>query len=105
MPANNYTSASVMVARKEPWRRLEVQKRMREFQALTGIPAKSQILSIVIGSKDKTSELNRELLASGFYMVTVGPPVVPPNTWRYFIISSPSPNNLELYYLVFLPNH
>ncbi|KAK8675405.1 hypothetical protein V6N13_033472 [Hibiscus sabdariffa] len=35
--------ASVTVASKESWRRIEIRRRMQEFQALTGIPVTSQI--------------------------------------------------------------
>ncbi|OMO98180.1 Aminotransferase, class I/classII [Corchorus olitorius] len=80
VPLAAATYASLVVARNEPWRRLEVRKRIREFQALTGIPVASQVLSVIIGTKEKTWQVNRELLTSGFYVVAIGPPVA--NTWR-----------------------
>ncbi|OMO96254.1 Aminotransferase, class I/classII [Corchorus olitorius] len=80
VPLAAATYASLVVARKESWRRLEVWKRMREFQALTGIPVTSQIIAVIIGSKEKTWNLNRELLTSGFYVVPFGPPIA--TIWR-----------------------
>ncbi|XVF08488.1 hypothetical protein REPUB_Repub07fG0007400 [Reevesia pubescens] len=74
--------ASVVVARKESWRRIAIRKRMQEFQALTGIPVISQIVCVIIGDADKTVKASQELLESGFYVVPVGPPAVPPNTAR-----------------------
>ncbi|KAE8703468.1 hypothetical protein F3Y22_tig00110469pilonHSYRG00152 [Hibiscus syriacus] len=59
IPLAAASHASVVVAKKESWRRREIRKRMKEFHALTGIPART-----------------------GFYCVAVGPPVVPPNTAR-----------------------
>ncbi|XP_039001343.1 8-amino-7-oxononanoate synthase-like [Hibiscus syriacus] len=41
--------ASVVVAKKESWRRREIQNRMKELHALTGIPVKSQIVCVMIG--------------------------------------------------------
>ncbi|KAK8489533.1 hypothetical protein V6N11_066321 [Hibiscus sabdariffa] len=75
--------ASVTVASKESWRRIEIRKRMQEFQALTGIPVTSQIVSVIIGDPDKTRRANQELLESGFFVVSIlGPPIVPLNTAR-----------------------
>ncbi|XVE56413.1 hypothetical protein DITRI_Ditri04bG0006900 [Diplodiscus trichospermus] len=74
--------ASVVVARKESWRRVAIRKRMQEFQALTGIPVTSQIACVIIGDADKTLKASQALLKSGFYVVPVGPPAVPPNTAR-----------------------
>ncbi|XVF77523.1 hypothetical protein PTKIN_Ptkin14bG0051400 [Pterospermum kingtungense] len=55
--------ASVIVARKEPWRRMEVRKRVQEFQELTGIPVTSQILSFMIGSPEKTIKASQFALS------------------------------------------
>ncbi|KAK8494143.1 hypothetical protein V6N12_032977 [Hibiscus sabdariffa] len=75
--------ASVMVARKESWRRIEIRKRMQEFQALTGIPVTTQIACVIIGDPDKTRRASQELLESGFFVVPIlGPPTVPLNTAR-----------------------
>ncbi|XVF08487.1 hypothetical protein REPUB_Repub07fG0007300 [Reevesia pubescens] len=82
VPLTAASYASVVVARKEAWRRMEVRKRMQEFQALTGIPVTSQILSVIVGSMEKLFKASQVLLESGFYIVPVGPPAVPPNTAR-----------------------
>ncbi|XVE56411.1 hypothetical protein DITRI_Ditri04bG0006800 [Diplodiscus trichospermus] len=74
--------ASVVVARNEPWRRMEVRKRMQQFQDLTGIPITSQILSVIVGSLEKLFKASQVLLEEGFFVVPVGPPAVPPNTGR-----------------------
>ncbi|XWS11203.1 hypothetical protein CRYUN_Cryun38cG0064000 [Craigia yunnanensis] len=75
--------ASITVARKEQWRRMEIRKRMQEFQTLTGIPVTSQILSIIVGSTEKTFKASQALLESGIYVVPIhGPPAVPLNTGR-----------------------
>ncbi|XVF49394.1 hypothetical protein PTKIN_Ptkin04bG0008200 [Pterospermum kingtungense] len=74
--------ASVVVAIKESWRREEVRKRMQEFQALTGIRVTSQIACVIIGDFKKTFKLSQELLESGYYVMPVGPPAVPPSSIR-----------------------
>ncbi|XVE50595.1 hypothetical protein DITRI_Ditri01bG0175700 [Diplodiscus trichospermus] len=75
--------ASVVVARKEAWRRMEIRKRMQEFQALSGIPITSQILCVTVGSIEKTIKASQALLENGIYVVSIlGPPIVPPNTGR-----------------------
>ncbi|KAK8494148.1 hypothetical protein V6N13_092695 [Hibiscus sabdariffa] len=58
--------ASVTVASKESWRRIEIRKRMQEFQALTGIPVTSQIVSVIIGDPDKTRRANQLITSSLF---------------------------------------
>ncbi|XVE50598.1 hypothetical protein DITRI_Ditri01bG0176000 [Diplodiscus trichospermus] len=83
IPLAAATYASMVVARKEAWRRIEIRKRMQEFQTLTGIPVTSQILSVIIGSTEKTIKVSRALLDNGIYVVPIpGPPVVPLNTGR-----------------------
>ncbi|OMO94879.1 Aminotransferase, class I/classII [Corchorus capsularis] len=82
VPLTAASLASVVVSRKEPWRRMEIRKRMKEFQTLTGIPVTSQIVSVIVGSTEKTFSTSWELLKAGFYVVPVGPPAVPPNTGR-----------------------
>ncbi|KAK8560259.1 hypothetical protein V6N13_061136 [Hibiscus sabdariffa] len=75
-------AASVVVARKEAWRRREIRKRMQEFQALTGLPVTSQILSVVVGSTEKTFKASRVLLEAGIFVVPIGPPAVAQNAGR-----------------------
>ncbi|OMO98181.1 Aminotransferase, class I/classII [Corchorus olitorius] len=82
VPLTAASYASVVVSRKEPWRRMEIRKRMKEFQALTGIPVTSQIVSVIVGSNERTISTSWELLKAGFYVVPVGPPAVPPNSAR-----------------------
>ncbi|XWS47689.1 hypothetical protein CRYUN_Cryun13aG0005600 [Craigia yunnanensis] len=82
VPLTAASYASVVVARKESWRRTEIRKRMQEFRALTGIHVASQIVCVIIGDAEKTVKASQELLESGFYVVPVGPPAVPPNTAR-----------------------
>ncbi|XP_065848406.1 8-amino-7-oxononanoate synthase-like [Euphorbia lathyris] len=74
--------AAVIVARKEVWRRRAVWKRVQEFQALTGIPITSHIVSLIIGSEEKALEASRYLLKCGFHVIPIGPPTVPPNSCR-----------------------
>ncbi|KAE8715969.1 quinone oxidoreductase 1 [Hibiscus syriacus] len=74
--------ASVVVAKKETWRRREIQNRTKELYALTGIPVESQIVCVIIGDMMQAIKANHELLKSGFYCVAVGPPAVAPNTAR-----------------------
>ncbi|KAK8690577.1 hypothetical protein V6N13_074109 [Hibiscus sabdariffa] len=75
-------AASVVVARKEAWRRREIRKRMQEFHALTGLPVTSQILSVVVGSTEKTFKASRVLLEAGIFVVPIGPPAVAQNAGR-----------------------
>ena len=58
-----YESASVVVARKESWRRMEIRKRMQEFRALTGIHVASQIVCVIIGDAEKTVKASQFVLS------------------------------------------
>ncbi|XP_075649279.1 8-amino-7-oxononanoate synthase-like [Castanea sativa] len=74
--------AAVIVAKKETWRRREIWKRVQDFQALTGIPITSPIISLIVGSEEKALQSSRHLLRSGFHVTAIRPPTVPPNSCR-----------------------
>ncbi|KAL4595570.1 hypothetical protein ACB092_12G101600 [Castanea dentata] len=74
--------AAVTVAKKETWRRREIWKRVQDFHVLTGIPISSPIISLIVGSEEKALLASRHLLTSGFYIIPIGPPAVPPNSCR-----------------------
>ncbi|KAK4431669.1 8-amino-7-oxononanoate synthase [Sesamum alatum] len=74
--------AAVVVAKEEAWRRSVIWKRVREFRALTGIPAESHIISIIVGSEHKALQASRHLLKLGFHITAIRPPTVPPNSCR-----------------------
>lgn len=74
--------AAVVVARKEVWRRGTLQERVKDFRTLTGIPAESHIISLIIGTEDKALQASRHLLKSGFHVIAIRPPTVPPNSCR-----------------------
>ncbi|XP_065849866.1 8-amino-7-oxononanoate synthase isoform X1 [Euphorbia lathyris] len=82
VPVAAAAHAAVIVARKEVWRRRAVWKRVQEFQALTGIPITSPIVSLIIGSEEKALEASRYLLKCGFHVTAIRPPTVPPNSCR-----------------------
>lgn len=52
-------AASVIVAKKEAWRRTAIQQRVHEFRALTGISVESHIISLVVGSEEKALQASR----------------------------------------------
>ncbi|CAA2997767.1 8-amino-7-oxononanoate synthase [Olea europaea subsp. europaea] len=56
--------AAVSVAKEERWRRIAIWKRVRDFQALTGIPVTSPIISLVVGSEGKALQASRSLSLS-----------------------------------------
>ncbi|XP_028117223.1 LOW QUALITY PROTEIN: 8-amino-7-oxononanoate synthase-like [Camellia sinensis] len=74
--------AAVIVAKKETWRRRAIWNRVQDFQALTGIPITSPIISLVVGSEEKALQASRYLLKSGFHVTAIRPPTVPPNSCR-----------------------
>ncbi|KAJ8772321.1 hypothetical protein K2173_027498 [Erythroxylum novogranatense] len=74
--------AAVMVAKNEVWRRREIGNRVRDFQALTGLPITSPIISLIVGSEEKALQASRFLLKSGFHVTAIRPPTVPPNSCR-----------------------
>ncbi|XP_057952263.1 8-amino-7-oxononanoate synthase isoform X3 [Malania oleifera] len=74
--------AAVVVAQKEKWRRRAIWNRVQDFQALTGIPITSPIISLVVGSEEKALKASRHLLKSGFHVTAIRPPTVPPNSCR-----------------------
>ncbi|XP_012080103.1 8-amino-7-oxononanoate synthase [Jatropha curcas] len=82
VPVAAAAHAAVIVAKKEVWRRKAIWKRVREFQALTGIPITSPIISLVVGSEEKALRASRHLLKSGFHVTAIRPPTVPPNSCR-----------------------
>ncbi|KAF6149878.1 hypothetical protein GIB67_008599 [Kingdonia uniflora] len=73
---------SIIVAKEEKWRRMAIWSRVQEFQALTGIPITSPIISLVVGSEEKALRASRHLLESGFHVTAIRPPTVPPNACR-----------------------
>ncbi|GMP69849.1 hypothetical protein CsSME_00028947 [Camellia sinensis var. sinensis] len=75
-------AAAVIVAKKETWRRRAIWNRVQDFQALTGIPITSPIISLVVGSEEKALQASRHLLKSGFHVTAIRPPTVPPNSCR-----------------------
>ncbi|KAK0598627.1 hypothetical protein LWI29_036462 [Acer saccharum] len=80
--------AAVIVAKKETWRRTAIWNRVRDFQALTGIPISSPIISVVVGSEEKALQASRHLLKSGFHVTAIRPPTVPSNSCRLRITLS-----------------
>ena len=56
-------AAAVSVAKKETWRRTAIWNRVRDFQALTGIPISSPIISVVVGSEEKALQASRFVLS------------------------------------------
>ncbi|XP_015577599.2 8-amino-7-oxononanoate synthase isoform X2 [Ricinus communis] len=82
VPVAAAAHAAVIVATKEVWRRRAVWNRVQEFQALTGIPITSPIISLVVGSEEKALKASRYLLKSGFHVTAIRPPTVPPNSCR-----------------------
>ncbi|CAL9028579.1 unnamed protein product [Prunus brigantina] len=74
--------AALIVARKETWRRRAIWNRVEDFHALTGIPIKSPIISLVVGSEEKALQASQSLLKYGFHVTAIRPPTVPPNSCR-----------------------
>ncbi|XP_021823373.1 8-amino-7-oxononanoate synthase-like [Prunus avium] len=74
--------AALIVARKETWRRRAIWNRVQDFRALTGIPINSHIISLIVGSEEKAEQATESLLKSGFHVIGIAPPVVPPNSCR-----------------------
>ncbi|VVA10899.1 PREDICTED: 8-amino-7-oxononanoate [Prunus dulcis] len=74
--------ASLIVARKETWRRREIWNRVQDFRVLTGIPINSPIISLIVGSEEKALQASQSLLKSGFHVTAIRPPTVPPNSCR-----------------------
>lgn len=74
--------ASLVVARKEKWRRREIWRRVDDFNSLTNLSITSPIISIVVGSEESALIANRHMLKSGFHVTAIRPPTVPPNSCR-----------------------
>lgn len=74
--------AAIAVAKKETWRKTAIWDRVQEFKALTGIPVKSPIIIIIVGSEDKALQISRYLLVRGFHTIAIRPPVVPSHLCR-----------------------
>ncbi|CAH8306864.1 unnamed protein product [Eruca vesicaria subsp. sativa] len=71
--------AAVVVARKEGWRRKATWERVKDFEALSGVQISSPIISLVVGNQEKSLLASWYLLKSGFHVVAIRPPTVPPN--------------------------
>ncbi|XP_021862199.1 8-amino-7-oxononanoate synthase isoform X1 [Spinacia oleracea] len=80
--------AATFVAEKEGWRRKAIQERVQDFRDLTGIPITSHIVSIIVGSEEKSLLASRHMLKSGFHVTAIRPPTVPPNSCRLRITLS-----------------
>ncbi|CAH2074149.1 unnamed protein product [Thlaspi arvense] len=74
--------AAVVVARKERWRRKAIWERVKEFKALSGVQISSPIISLIVGNQEKALQGSRYLLKSGFHVMAIRPPTVPPNSCR-----------------------
>ncbi|CAE6086530.1 unnamed protein product [Arabidopsis arenosa] len=74
--------AAVVVARKERWRRKAIWERVKEFKELSGVDISSPIISLVVGNQEKALKASRYLLKSGFHVMAIRPPTVPPNSCR-----------------------
>ncbi|KAL2939939.1 8-amino-7-oxononanoate synthase [Bienertia sinuspersici] len=81
-------AAAAFVAGKEAWRRRAIQERVQDFRNLTGIPITSHIVSIIVGSEEKSLLASRYMLKSGFHVTAIRPPTVPPNSCRLRITLS-----------------
>ncbi|KAL2553021.1 biotin F [Forsythia ovata] len=88
VPVAAAAHAAVSVAKQERWRRIAIWNRVRDFQALTGIPVTSPIISLVVGSEEKALEASRHLLKLGLHITAIRPPTVPPNSCRLRITLS-----------------
>lgn len=82
VPIAAASHAAVVVAKEEAWRRSVIWNRVQEFRALTGIPAESHIISIIVGSEHKALQASRHLLKLGFHITAIRPPTVPPKSCR-----------------------
>ncbi|CAO2825854.1 unnamed protein product [Amaranthus hypochondriacus] len=80
--------AAAFVAEQEAWRRKALQERVQDFRDLTGIPIASHIVSIIVGSEEKSLLASRHMLESGFHVTAIRPPTVPPNSCRLRITLS-----------------
>ncbi|KAL2939951.1 8-amino-7-oxononanoate synthase [Bienertia sinuspersici] len=64
-------TAAAFVAGKEVWRRRAIQERVQDFRNLTGIPITSHIVSIIVGSEEKSLLASRYMLKSGFHVTAI----------------------------------
>ncbi|KAK1303932.1 hypothetical protein QJS10_CPB11g00319 [Acorus calamus] len=74
--------ASLIVSKKEWWRRRAIWDRVHDFRAFTGIAITSYIIAIVVGSEESALRASRHLLRSGFHVTAIRPPTVPSNLCR-----------------------
>ncbi|KAH9619179.1 hypothetical protein KSS87_002209 [Heliosperma pusillum] len=80
--------AAAFVAQEESWRRIALWERVQDFRTFTGIGITSHIVSIVVGSEEKSLLASRHMLDSGFHVTAIRPPTVPPNSCRLRITLS-----------------
>ncbi|THU61294.1 hypothetical protein C4D60_Mb07t21780 [Musa balbisiana] len=92
--------ASLVVARKEKWRRTAIWSRVDDFNALTRLNITSPIISLVIGSEKEALCASRHMLESGFHITAIRPPTVPPNSCRLRITLSAAHTSEDIKKLV-----
>ncbi|KAG1354414.1 putative 8-amino-7-oxononanoate synthase [Cocos nucifera] len=80
--------AAVTVARKEKWRRMAIWSRVHDFYSLTQLNITSPIISLIIGTEEAALSASRHMLKSGFHVMAIRPPTVPPNSCRLRITLS-----------------
>ncbi|XP_074285568.1 8-amino-7-oxononanoate synthase isoform X2 [Silene latifolia] len=88
LPMAAAAHAAAFVAREESWRRIALWERVQDFRTFTGIWITSHIVSIVVGSEEKSLLASRHMLDSGFHVTAIRPPTVPPNSCRLRITLS-----------------
>ncbi|KAL9231502.1 hypothetical protein vseg_006725 [Gypsophila vaccaria] len=88
LPMAAAAHAAAFVAQEEAWRRRALWERVQDFRNFTGIAITSHIVSIVVGSEEKSLLASRHLLESGIHVTAIRPPTVPPNSCRLRITLS-----------------
>ncbi|XP_078430773.1 8-amino-7-oxononanoate synthase-like [Wolffia australiana] len=92
--------AALTVARKEGWRRRAVWSKVQEFAAMTGHPATSPIVSLVVGSEAAAIRASKHMLDRGFHVTAIRPPAVAPDACRLRITLTAAHTSEELKNLV-----
>ena len=77
------STAAVIVARKEMWRRKAIWDRVQDFRTLTGIPITSHIISLIIGSEEKAHEASQYVTPSLFSFFSFSTPMLISLLWSW----------------------
>jgi 8-amino-7-oxononanoate synthase len=88
--------AGLAVGREEPEHRERLWARVRRFGEATGLPPRSPVFPILLGTEERAVRVARALLDRGYFVPAIRPPTVAPDSSRLRVTLSAAHSDEEL---------